>query len=145
MAYCTQADLESRIGAVALAELTNDTAGTVKADPTVVSDIISSADSIIDALMTNVYLTPFSPVPKIIKECSIRLAIHNAFGRRFSTMEEPKQWIEAEKKAQEWLSLIANLEMTLDTAPSVTGAESAIVSPARDIDFTDEDNAVSLY
>lgn len=145
MAYCTQTDLESRIGVVTLAELTNDTAGTVKADPTVVTDIIASADSTIDALMTNVYTTPFTTTPKIIKECSIRLAIHICFQRRFATMEEPKTWIEAEKKAMEWLDKIANLQITLDTAPSVTTAESAIVSPTQEIDFTDDDNQVSLY
>jgi len=145
MAYCTQADLESRIGVEQLALLTNDTANTESADPSVVTTIIAAADAIIDGFMTGVYTTPFTSTPNLIKECSIRLAIHTAFLRRFATMEEPKQWMDAEKKAMDWLGKIADLELTLDTAPTVTSAESAFVETTPAVDFDDEDNQVSLY
>jgi phage gp36-like protein len=145
MAYCVQADLEARVGKEQLALLTNDTAGTELSDPTVISALIERADTIVDARMTGLYATPFDPVPKIIKQCSVDIALYNAFLRRFASTEVPKEWVATYKQATDILDLIANLEIQLDTNPSVSSSEADIVSPVRLIDFNDSDNAASNY
>lgn len=145
MAYCTQSDLELRIGVEQLAMLTNDTAGTAMADPTVITALISRSDTLIDALMTGVYVTPFVSTPKIIKQCSIDMTIYSAFLRRFASTEVPKEWIAANKQAMEFLDLIANLELQLDSDPAVTSGEADFVAPDKLIDFTDSNNAASDY
>jgi len=145
MAYCESADLTARIGTLRLAELTNDTSGATTADSTVVTALITRADTIIDAKMTGVYTTPFASTPKLIKQCSIDIAIYNAFLRRFANMEVPKEWIEAYKQAMQMLDDIADLKITLDTAPTVQSAESAIEAPTKLIDFWDTDYVTSYY
>ena len=145
MAYCESADLTARIGTLRLAELTNDTSGATTVDATVVTALITRADTIIDAKMTGVYTTPFVSVPKIIKQCSIDIVLYNAFLRRFANMEVPREWIEANKQAMQMLDDIANLTITLDTAPAVQSAESAIEAPTKLIDFYDDDYVTIYY
>jgi len=145
MAYCESSDLTALVGTLRLAELTNDTSGATTVDSTVVTALITRADTIIDAKMSGVYTTPFTSVPKIIKQCSISIALYNAFLRRFANMEVPKEWIEANKQAMQMLEDIANLKVTLDTAPTVISAESEFTAPTRLIDFEDSDYVTSYY
>ena len=80
--YCTQNDLEQRIGIRQLAELTNDTAGATTADSVVVQAIIEKSDREIDGKAGQVYTTPFTiptnctSIPSLIKQISIDYSIY---------------------------------------------------------------------
>lgn len=150
--YCTQNDLEQRIGIRQLAELTNDTAGATTADSVVVQAIIEKSDREIDGKAGQVYTTPFTiptnctSIPSLIKQISIDYSIYYCFLRRFSTLEVPKQWIEVYKSAQQKLDDISNLLLQLDGSPTLFSAEANVVAPTGNIiDFDDTSSSVSFF
>lgn len=145
MAYCLYTDMEARLGTLRCAELTNDTSGATTTDQTVAGALITRADTLIDAKMTGYYATPFSSVPKLIKQISIDIACYYAFMRRFVGMEMPKEWEATYKQALILLDDISNGKITLDTSPTVASAESAIVAPTKLIDFDDTDKVESFF
>jgi phage gp36-like protein len=149
--YCSQSDLEARIGVLQLAQLTNDTAGATIADAVVVQALIEKSDREIDSKAGQVYTTPFmiptncTSIPSLIKQISIDYSIYYCFNRRFSTLEVPKQWIEIYKSAQEKLDDVSNLLVQLDGDPTLFSVEADMVANNIPIDFNDTNSPMSMF
>jgi phage gp36-like protein len=152
--YCTQGDLENRIGVLQLAQLTNDTANPTTADTTVVAAIITKVCTEIDAKAGQVYVVPFIvpdncvSIPKIIKEIAIELSIYYCFARRFSEVGVPKVWADIYTeitKVDGKLDGISNMLVPLDGSPSLLSAEADIVAPDRQLDFNDSSLPISAF
>ena len=150
-AYCSQTDLENRIGVLQLARLTNDAANPTEADPVVVAAIINKSDREIDGKAGQVYNVPFlypttcDYVPSVVSQISIDTSIYYCFLRRYSQMEVPKQWIDLYNKAQKDLEAISNQELPLDGNPQIASEEADIVSPELQLDFNDPSSPMSMY
>jgi phage gp36-like protein len=81
MAYSALADIELAIPEATVIQLTDDeNSGVV--DENIVSEAIRQADSVIDSYCSSRYGVPFSPVPDVIKTCSVDIAIYNLYSRR---------------------------------------------------------------
>ena len=81
MAYSTQTDLEEQISQADLIELTDD-AGSGSVDTSALARAIADADAEIDSYCGSRYTMPFSPVPVIIRKCSVDMAIYHLLSRR---------------------------------------------------------------
>jgi len=153
--YCTQGDIENRIGVLQLAQMTNDAANPTTADTTVVTAIITKACTEIDAKAGQVYTVPFvAPtncvsIPKIIKQLAIDMSVYYCFARRFSEAGVPKVWAELYHKATDvdgTLDGVSNLLVPLDGSPTLLSAEADIeASNWGKIDFSNTDNIESYY
>jgi phage gp36-like protein len=153
--YCTQGDLESRIGVLQLAQLTNDNANPTTSDTTIVTAIITKACTEIDAKAGQVYTVPFvAPtncvsIPKIIKELSIDMSVYYCFARRFSEAGVPKVWADlytTATKVDGKLDDISNLLVQLDGSPTLLSGEADMqASNTTRIDFSNTDNMESFY
>lgn len=135
--YCTQQDLENRIGVLQLAQLTNDAANPVLPDANIVNAAIQCADRDIDAKAGQVYTVPFvagtncDAIPSTINDISIILSICYCFLRRFSEVDMPKQWQVAQKDALQRLDDVSDLLLFLDGNPFVQSKEAAMQSSYR--------------
>ena len=133
MAYCTQADLEQKISPVELVQLTDDShAGTV--DAGVVSAAIAEADTLIDSYVGKVKKPPLSPVPGLIKNLSVALAIWNLHVRR--NIVEPVRQI-AYNDALKALGMIAQGTVTLGVEEAVALPEATEGGPATSTPLAD--------
>ena len=86
MAYCTSDDIKKIINEDVLTQLTDDeNLGVIGAEK--VDEAIANADSMVDGYAASRYLTPFSPVPRLIHIISIDIAIYNLYSRRENVPE----------------------------------------------------------
>jgi len=81
MAYSTQTDLEDRVSAAELVQLTDD-AAIGQIDASVISRAITDADAEIDGYCGTRYAVPFATVPAIVRKWSVSIAVYNLFTRR---------------------------------------------------------------
>lgn len=79
--YATQQDIVDLYGVDLLVRVADhDRDGTP--DPTIVSNGLEAADSIINAYLSAQYPIPVTPVPEIVKTCAIDIAVYKmALGR----------------------------------------------------------------
>lgn len=133
--YSTQTDLEQRIGVKRLAELTNDTPNQPTPDSTIVTAMIERADNYINAVLGGLYAVPFNPVPGIIKNLSIDLAICACFQRRFTEMGQSELWKEECANAKKLLNEIA--DGLIDIGVEQESASGEVVANPKQIDFYD--------
>jgi len=86
MAYCTQEDIEKKIPAAKLVELTDDTgAGEVgETGVAIIAEAVAEADAVIDSYCGHRYTVPFASesVPDIVRLFSIRLSVYELYSRR---------------------------------------------------------------
>jgi len=130
--YSDQTDLENRIGAKQLGQLTNDNAGDV-ADSTVVNSLLLKAYNIINAKLAGSFTVPFDTgddTPGIINEIATDLACYEAMTRRFASSEVAKQWIEINKEAMAMLDKIASGELSIPTIERVS--DFGVITTATD-------------
>ena len=81
MAYCSESDIEDRMGQDRLMALA-DHDGDGTADAEVVDRAIEDAQSLIDSYLDTRYAVPVSPVPDRLKSCAVSLAVYfMALGR----------------------------------------------------------------
>ncbi len=119
MVYCTQAEVELRIGReelIALADLDED--GT--ADAATVAEAIQDADGHLNSYLAVKFTVPIAPVPDVLVKRSTSLAIYFLQLRRNSVTEDVQKefdWI------QKWLADLVAGKATLDAA--VLPAEAA--------------------
>jgi len=79
--YSTLADIKNDISEAELIQLTDDEgAGVVDEDK--VTDAIADADSEIDGYLRGRYPLPLSPVPRILKNLSVGIALYYLFHRK---------------------------------------------------------------
>ncbi|HUX16509.1 MAG TPA: DUF1320 domain-containing protein [Phycisphaerae bacterium] len=125
MAYCTQADILTRIGSeelVALADLDED--GT--ADATTIAEAIADADGHINSYLEVKYTVPVSPVPDVLVKRSTILAIYFLQLHRNSLTEDYKQ---AFKDITAWLKdvVAGKASLGVSTPKPAEGAGAATV------------------
>lgn len=81
MAYSALADLLAAKSEETLVQLTDD-AGTGVVDTAVVSQAIALADAKIDSYIGKKHAMPLSPVPDVVKDASVVLALCRLYDRR---------------------------------------------------------------
>jgi phage gp36-like protein len=138
--YCTQQNLEDRIGKQTLAELTEDTANPTEPDVSVCGILIGRACALIDSYAGRVYTVPFTTIPTIIRDLAIDLSCYYAFQRRPTQMGMPVMWDAHYKDAIKLLDEISQQLYRVGTGFVVESAQSSIVTNSTAIDFNDEDN-----
>jgi hypothetical protein len=147
--YCTQHDMELRLGVQQLADLTNEQAGSTSADVTVVASMIVMAEVLIDSKLAESYDVPFTlPAPKVINEIATELACYYCMERRYSTMGVPALWASLKKDKDDQLEAISMLLESIPEVDPVTkeaDIESPAANPDMDIDFNNPRNKFSRY
>ncbi len=128
-AYCLQADIEGEISAPDLIALTDDQS-TGSLDTTVLNQIIANASGEIDGKVSNIYSTPFSPIPTAVKSMAITIACYRLLRRRL-TPDEKNLFYQDYKDAQDFLNKVnigeAHIDLTQErdfTQVAMTGRSS---------------------
>lgn len=109
MSYSTLEDLQKKISNDQLIELTDDVSADA-IDQAKIDAAILEADELIDSYIGKVKAVPLSPVPGLIKNLSVNIAIWNLFVSR-SVVDEVREG--AYKEALKSLREIARRERTL--------------------------------
>lgn len=113
MAYCTQTDLENRIGSQALIDLTDDT-GTGSVDTTKLAEVITAACAFIDGYLRRRYAVPLTgTIPALIEELACAITIYNLYNRRQGMFGIPDEVKEQYDRAIARLIEIRNATMDL--------------------------------
>jgi phage gp36-like protein len=125
MAYCNQSDIEAEIQPSDLIGLTDDS-NTGFINTTILDSIIANASSYIDGKIGNIYATPVSPIPAIVKDCCIRIACYRLYRRRLAPGEK-NNFDNDFKDAMTTLNMINNGEYHLDLDPKRAFPQGAVV------------------
>jgi phage gp36-like protein len=134
MAYSTQADCLDQISETELVQLTDD-AGLGVIDADVVTRAIADADEEIDGYLGSRMEVPLSPVPGIIRKCSVDIAIYNLYARRQDTAPEIRK--DRYKNAVGFLAKVAEGKISLGASdPAGIPAENAVAYTAADAVMT---------
>jgi len=113
MSYCTQQDIETRIGAEDLARLA-DYDGDGDADPAVVSAAIADADALIDSYLGVRFAVPVSPVPDALRTRAVNLAVYFLKLGRDSVTDQAREQHENDVR---WLEQVAAGHVSLGVEP----------------------------
>lgn len=87
--YSTLEDIKKLLPEATLRQLTDDEK-TSSVNEQRVSEAISQADAEIDSYCSQVYQTPFTTVPPVIKKCSVDMAIYHLYSRRVEAIPETR-------------------------------------------------------
>jgi phage gp36-like protein len=90
MAYCNLEDIRQVILDAELIQLTDDARSGI-INESRVGQAIASADAEIDGYCAARYTVPFSPIPPIIKKCSVDIAVYNLHARKAMSIPEARQ------------------------------------------------------
>ena len=121
MAYCTQADIERRIGDEDLAALA-DHDGDGSPDADVVEAAITDACSLIDSYLSVRFTVPVSPVPEAVRPRAVNLAVYFLrLGRDSATEDVIRQYDEDIA----WLERVAAGSVSLGIEPRPFESSSA--------------------
>lgn len=90
MAYCDLDDILGQSSEEELIRLTDD-AGDGVVNQTNLAKAIAKAATVIDSECGVRYTVPFDPVPEIIREAAVDLAIYNLYARRSLDMPETRK------------------------------------------------------
>lgn len=122
MAYSILADIEELLPETTIVQLTDDEdLGTI--NEVRVTEAIASADAEIDTYCGTKYSVPFSPVPPVIKKCSVDMAIYNLYSRKAE--ELPQTRTDRYKNAIRLLEAIAKGTISIGEIPEPTASEDA--------------------
>jgi len=136
MAYSTKADILEQLDEVILVQLTDDT-GSGFVDDEKVSRAIEDADALVDAHCQARYQVPLSPVPAIIRQVSVDLAIYNLYSRRGDTV--PENRIERYKNAVRFLERVSAGQISLGaSSPAPDSTTNDVYIDQADRIFTRE-------
>lgn len=142
--YCSQTDMEYRIGTLALAEYTNDTVGATTPDANVVESILTDVDALIDSKCGILYTVPFTTVPDLIVDIATDLACFKAMTRKPTNVAVGKDWIQINKDCMQQLDDIGQGKVNLPTTATLA-TDSGVVEALESnklVDFNDEDNGM---
>lgn len=110
MAYGTTDELVKVLTESTVLELADDTGQSESPDSpsvqAVIAEAIDQADRDIDAYVSVVHAVPLDPVPGLIANLSVRLAVCHLYRRRPHSVI-PESWQSACKKAEDMLEKIA--------------------------------------
>lgn len=90
MAYSELADIKNQLDESELVQLTDDE-GIGLVNESRVTRAIADADEEIDGYLQSRMVVPVSPVPGIIRKCSVDIALWNLFARRGDSMPETRK------------------------------------------------------
>lgn len=134
MVYSTQADCLDQISETELVQLTDD-AGLGVIDAGVVTRAIADADEEIDGYLGSRMEVPLSPVPGIIRKCSVDIAIYNLYARRQDTAPEIRK--DRYKNAVGFLAKVAEGKISLGASdPAGIPSENAAAYTSVDAVMT---------
>jgi len=113
MAYCTRQDLVDRIGEDLLTEISDlERHGQVGEDR--VTQAIDAASAEIDSYAMQRYPVPFSPVPAMVKQTAVTIAVFKLFASHgFATESADKVHADAYKAAVDWLKLLGKGQVSI--------------------------------
>lgn len=149
--YCSQADLEKKIGQQTLAELTNDvyTQGVsnegVLPDPTVVQTLIDEADQDIDSIVGMRYTVPFITVPNSIKFLSINMSCYHAFRRKLGANKITEDWQKIYDDSVCELAKIASGEQEIGVTPAYPASATVNLTSSPTVEFFNTLYPMSKY
>lgn len=113
MAYCTQQDLEERLGRDVLVELT-DIEKTGEVDATRVSRACDDATAEIDSYVQARYPVPFEPVPPVVRRAAVTIAVALLFtSRGYDRGSSDEAFVDAYRATVAWLKEVARGHATL--------------------------------
>jgi len=121
MAYCTQEDIEKRIGEEDLVALA-DQDGDGEADEDVVAAAIGDACSLIDSYLSVHFEVPVDPVPSVVKARAVNLSVYFLRLGRDSATEDARRQYEDDLA---WLREIVRGDVSLGIEPSAAESERA--------------------
>jgi len=126
MSYSTLADIQKKIINDEIIELTDDD-DTGSVDQVKIDSAIEEADEKIDSYVGKVKLVPLSPVPGIIKNISVTLAIWYLHERRGVSNDVREKAFNSALKA---LQMIAEGKVTLGDDEATAAPETTEGGPA---------------
>jgi len=128
MAYCILEDIRQVILDAELIQLTDDARSGV-INESRMAQAIASADAEIDGYCAARYTVPFSPVPPIIKKCSVDIAVYNLHARKAMSIPEARQV--RYDNAVRILKDIASATVSLEEGAATEEKDSAVVDSRR--------------
>ncbi len=134
MAYCTNDDVETRIGAKDLAALA-DYDGDGSPDPAVVGEAVSNAEALIDSYLGVRFSVPIElpggGAPQALKMRAVNLAVYFLRLGRDSVTEDARAQYEADVA---WLGRVVDGQVSLgvDPEPTASAAASAVRYESQD-------------
>lgn len=138
MPYCTTSDIEKLIPRALMVTLSNDVNGATEPNAANMAEVIDQADREIDAYLSVAgYSVPMSPVPPLVTNLSIHMAIWNLYLRKgVGSDNRERTYVRCCKLLERIAEGKVNLG-ELESGVPVT-APSAVVVDARDQRFTDD-------
>jgi len=121
MAYCTQSDVETRIGETDLAALA-DYDGDGLPDADVVAAAIGDACSLVDSYLSVRFSVPVSPVPDVLRTRAVNLAVYFLRLGRDSATEDVRRQYEDDVA---WLRQVVAGNVSLGIEPSAAEGDRA--------------------
>jgi phage gp36-like protein len=129
--YATVDDLIGRIGSDVLADLAQGEIDQVaQNEPTVrVQQAIESATNLINSYLQSRYPTPLDPVPPVVRDKAIDIALHQlASWRGWDPEEQGKTLVAAYRSAERWLQDVAKGIVSLGQAPAPPPPGGALIN-----------------
>jgi phage gp36-like protein len=121
MPYCTQSDIEVRIGPADLVALA-DHDGDGDADSAVVQGAITSAEALIDSYLSVRYAVPVAPAPDALKSRAVSLAVYFLrLGRDSVTDDVRAQY----RDDVDWLGRVVAGQVALGVEPPPADGSAA--------------------
>ena len=114
MTYCTQVDIQKRIGQADLAAL-SDYSGDGNPDTDVVEAAIADACALIDSYLSVRFTVPVSPVPSVLRARAVNLAVYFLRLGRDSATEDVRRQYEDDVT---WLREVVSGAVSLGIEPS---------------------------
>jgi len=132
MAYSLKTDILEQVSEAELVQLTDD-AGAGSVDDAVVTRAIADADAEINSYCSARYTVPFSPVPVMIRKCSVDIAIYDLYARRPGTLpdERKSRYQDAVRFLRDVAASKANLGADAPAEASESGPQATTVKSDR--------------
>jgi phage gp36-like protein len=130
MAYCNVGDIQARIGEATLRTL-SDRDQTGEVDVARVAAAIADASAEVDAYAQARYPVPFGPVPAVIKQMTVKLAIYELYARGGYDPETQPAVAEDRKAAIDFLKRLASGQVTIGVLAPAKDAAAQVSAPPR--------------
>jgi phage gp36-like protein len=111
----------------------------------VVGEMITKADILINSYISQVYQTPLVTVDAIIKSLSVDLACFYLLQRRPTNFQMPDAWKNIESEARDTLEKIADQSLGLSSAQTTISQEVQISTPTQAFGFEAGTDQTSWY
>jgi phage gp36-like protein len=132
MSYIVEADLSARASPAQLIQLTDDEKTGV-ADSTRILALLVSAEAEVNSYLATRYPVPLSPVPDLVKELALDVAVYKLFARRQRVTADVRQTYEdALKKLEQIAKGVLTLGVDPPPASSTLASQGEVLTADRD-------------